>query len=37
LAGKIMTETSDPERVDACVILREARIGDSMSDPALCL
>jgi len=29
-----MTETNDPERVDACVILREARIGYSMSDPA---
>jgi len=28
-----MTETSDPERVDGCVILREARIGYSMSDP----
>ena len=29
-----MTEISDPERVDTCVILREARIGYSMSDPA---
>ena len=29
-----MTGTGEPERVDACVILREARIRYSMSDPA---